>query len=126
MIEDDFRRDGKMKKSARRRWLRLTDEVERKYRSAVWVLERVWPAERRPVWLLLGEDGEMAADPSRCPYCIEVEGVCDKCIVPFVMGSAENTGACFSIIDRMFNNKTRRPIYNALRRIRRALEEEEI
>ena len=100
------------------KWLELTDEVENKYLQSQWRMD--WQNE----WCLVDDEGKMVNIPESCPYCIYVKGVCDDCIVPLVIPESEGIyDYCGTILNKVFTNKTRQPIFESIRAIRKYLKE---
>jgi len=125
---NQYRRDGKLTAKARKKWLKLTDKVEEKYRNSFWsqYFDGTWE-------LLDNKEEYRISDFRVCPYCGYVDEQCGHCVVSlYLMSVGEideedlEDSPCEFVIYKIESNKNKRYVFNLLRKIRKSLENGEI
>ena len=114
-----------MTKREKKRYLKILDKTEALWRSAKWV-------GFDDYFALMPPSGEDVA--SECPLCvssrnerIQEQDNCSKCLVA-ISGIAhdikDTETPCADILDRVYEQRNKRPAYRAINRMRKWVEKQ--
>jgi hypothetical protein len=111
-----------MDKELKRKWLKVLDKVEEDWRA---------PGVHFKNGAFYDKYGASMIRGSRyCPICILVKSRCRSCLFGFgfhirysLFTDYDNYGGCMDIITKAENQKSRRPIFDAIRKARKWVKE---